>query len=328
MVNDAGARQFVGDRYGPRASGLRALGAGEWSRAYALVIDGRDRVIRFGAYVEDFRKDEVMAAHSGLLPVPAVIEIGSVGDGYFAVSERANGEPLDGLDGAGMRAVLPGLLNALDAIAAVDVSAGRGYGIWTARGTAPAATWAQALLAVSQESERLAGWRAALAASPTGAAHFDSAYARLVELVSGLQVPRQLIHGDLLNRNVFVTVSARGDDPPEPPAVPARAVVPPERHAGSRISAVFDWGNAMYGDALYDAAWLIYWWPWYPQWQAIDITVALRNHWVRRGGLPADLDRRLTACMLHIGLDAIGYCAFRGRWDDLAKNASQLAALA
>ena len=152
-------------------------------------------------------------------------------------------------------------------------------------------------------------------ASPTGAAPFDRAYARLAELVSGLEVPRHLIHGDLLNRNVLVTVPARGDDPPEPPA-------------RLRISAVLDWGNAMYGDPLYDAAWLIYWWRWYPQWQCIDISAELRDHWVRRGGPPADLDRRLTACLLHIGLDAMSYNAFRGRWDDLARNAAQLAALA
>jgi hypothetical protein len=50
------------------------------------------------------------------LPIPAVIEIGAAGDEYFAVSERAYGELLDALDGDGMRAALPGLLAALDAL--------------------------------------------------------------------------------------------------------------------------------------------------------------------------------------------------------------------
>jgi hygromycin-B 4-O-kinase len=303
VADEAAARRFAGARYGQRASGLRALGAGEWSRAYALVLDGLDRVIRFGPYAEDFRKDSVMAAHGGpALPVPAVIDIGPAGDGYFAVSERAHGEALDDLDGAGMRAALPGLLGALDAIAAVDVAGGQGYGIWAPDGTGPEATWADALLAVSQESERVRGWRAALAASPVGVGQFDRAHARLRELAGDLRGQRHLIHGDLLNRNVLVR--------------------------GERITAVLDWGNAMYGDWLYDAAWLIYWWPWYPRWLDIDITAELRSHWERRGVLPAGLDRRLTACLLHIGLDAMSYCAFRGRWDDVARNAAQLAALA
>ena len=65
------------------------LGAGEWSQAYAFVLDGREVVIRFGDHAEDFRKDQVMAAHgSAAMPIPAVIEIGAAGDGYFAVSER------------------------------------------------------------------------------------------------------------------------------------------------------------------------------------------------------------------------------------------------
>ena len=78
-----------------------------------------------------------MAAYSSAaLPIPAVIEIGAAGDGYFAVSERAPGELLDGLDGAGMRAVLPGLLAALDALRDIDVS-GTG-GTASGRRTGPA----------------------------------------------------------------------------------------------------------------------------------------------------------------------------------------------
>jgi hypothetical protein len=42
-VTDAEACRFV-------------AGAGDWSRAYAFV--------RFGHHVEDFRKDQAMAAHS------------------------------------------------------------------------------------------------------------------------------------------------------------------------------------------------------------------------------------------------------------------------
>jgi len=47
---------------------------------------------------------------------------------YFAVSERAHGELLDALDGDGMRAALPGLLAALDALRAIDTSGTEGYG--------------------------------------------------------------------------------------------------------------------------------------------------------------------------------------------------------
>lgn len=80
-VTDAEAYRFVGERYGRRAANVRLLGAGEWSRAYAFVLDDRESVVRFGDYVEDFQKDRVMAAHSrAALPIPAVVEIGAAGD--------------------------------------------------------------------------------------------------------------------------------------------------------------------------------------------------------------------------------------------------------
>jgi hygromycin-B 4-O-kinase len=301
-VTDAEACRFVAGHYGRRATGIRVLGAGEWSRAYGFVLDGRDAVIRFGDHAEDFRKDQVMAAHtSAALPIPGVIEIGAAGDGYFAVSQRAPGDLLDGLDGAGMRAVLPGLLAALDAAHDIDVSSTQGYGIWAPDGTGPAAGWAQALLAISQETARIRGWRAALAASPVGIGPFDQGYDRLRELAASLPDQRHLIHGDLLNRNVLVQ--------------------------GSRITAVIDWGNALYGDWLYDPAWLIFWWPWYPRWQDIDITAELERHWEQHGGLPPGLHHRIQACLVHIGLDAMAYNAYRGRWDDLTRVANQLCEL-
>jgi len=301
-ITDAEACRLVAGHYGRRAADIRLLGAGEWSRAYGFVLDGRDTVIRFGDHVEDFRKDQVMAAHgSAALPIPPVTEIGAAGDGYFAVSQRAPGEVLDGLDIAGMRAALPGLLAALDALRDIDVSGTEGYGNWAPGRPGPAASWAQALLAISQETARVPGWRAALAASPVGTQPFDQGYARLRELAACLPDQRNVIHGDLVNRNVLVQ--------------------------GSRITAVIDWGNALYGDWLYDAAWLIFWWPWFPQWQGIDITAELERHWGQHGGLPPGLHHRLRACLVHIGLDAMAYNAYRGRGDDLARIASQLTEL-
>lgn len=302
LTTDAEAGSFIAGHFGARASDVRPLGAGEWSRAYAVVLDGREAVVRFGDHVDDFRKDQAMARHSrATLPVPAVIEIGTAGDGYFAASERAPGELLDGLDGAAARAALPGLLAALQAVRDIEVSGRAGYGIWAAGGRAPAASWAQALLAISEETPRVPGWRAALAASPVGMRPFDHAYARLRELAQDLPDEAHIIHGDLLNRNVLVD--------------------------GPRITAVIDWGNALYGDWLYDAAWLIYWWPWFPQWQDIDIAAELEKHWKRHGGLPPALNPRLRAYLLHIGLDAMAYNAYRGRWDDLVRITRQTSEL-
>jgi hygromycin-B 4-O-kinase len=296
-VTDAEAAEFLAWYYGDRAAEVRVLGAGDWSSAYSLVLDGQEAVIRFGQHAEDFRKDQVMAAHNSVaLPIPQIIEIGTAGSGYFAVSARAFGQALDRLDSLGLRAALPALLAVLDALREIDIAGTSGYGIWAPDQAGPAPTWAQALLAISQDNPRLPGWREALAASPVGTALYDRAYARLQQLAASLPDHRHLVHGDLL-RNVLVR--------------------------GPRIIAVFDWANALYGDWLYDAAWLIFCSPWFPRLHDLDIASGLRQHWDRNGITPPDLQPRLQACLLHIGLGAMAYNAYRRHWDDLNLSTRQ-----
>jgi hypothetical protein len=51
------AAGFLAGRYAGRAHDVSELGGGDWSRAFAFRLGGRDLVARFGAYGEDFAKD-------------------------------------------------------------------------------------------------------------------------------------------------------------------------------------------------------------------------------------------------------------------------------
>jgi hypothetical protein len=96
-------------------------------------LDGRAAVIRLGDHVEDFRKDHAMAVHScAALPVPAVIEIGAVGDGYFAVSSARLASCSMAWTARGCAPRCPACW--LDALRAIDVSGTEGYGIWVSNG--------------------------------------------------------------------------------------------------------------------------------------------------------------------------------------------------
>lgn len=303
VVTDAAeAQRFVVDHYGARAGGVALVGAGEWSKAYAFALDARPVVIRFGAHGEDFAKDRIMAGvSSAALPIPEFIDMGPAPGGYFAVSVRAYGVALDDLDEPAMRAVLPALLSALDAIRDLAPPTPAGYGLWPAGGPGPADTWARALLSVNEDRDRLPRWRERLATSLAGTRAFQVGYAKLAALVDRVPHERHVIHGDLLNRNILVD--------------------------GEQINAVLDWGNALYGDHLYDAAWLLYWWPWMPEWAGIDVRAELDAHWRATGDPPRDADRRLRVYQLHIGLDALAYTAFVGRWDDVERNSERVMGL-
>jgi hygromycin-B 4-O-kinase len=104
---------------------------------------------------------------------------------------------------------------------------------------------------------------------------------------------RHLVHADLLNYNVFV--------------------------AGERISGVIDWGCALYGDYLYDLAWLCFWAPWYPAMQGIDFLDAAHRHYAALGLAVPYLAERVRCYAVHIGLDSQAYNAFRGRWAELQR---------
>ncbi|MDA0366201.1 MAG: aminoglycoside phosphotransferase family protein [Chloroflexi bacterium] len=252
-------------------------------------------MVRLSLTDEDFAKDRVASGFATRdLPVPRLLELGQALDRYFAISERAPGRPLDELSAAEMRAVLPSLLGALDVIRETDLTGTAGWGRWSRSGDAPSASWSSFLLDVANgpgPTSRIQGWRERLDASPTGSGPFDRAFNHLRELCALLPEVRCLVHADLLNRNVLVS--------------------------GSAVSAVLDWGNAMYGDFLYDVAWLHFWSPWFPQWAGIDFVATARRHFAAVGVDVPDFEVRLRACLVHIGLDGQAYSAFKGRGDEV-----------
>jgi hygromycin-B 4-O-kinase len=199
-----------------------------------------------------------------------------------------------------MRAVLPSLFAALDAARLVDLSASTGFGGWGAEGNAPFASWREALLdvVVDHPTARVHGWRARLDADPSRAGPFDEAAARLQTLVACCPEERHLIHSDLLHFNVLVV--------------------------GNRLSAVFDWQCAMYGDFLYDVAWLTFWAPWYRAWDGIDFEQEAAHHFADVGLDVPNFTARLRCYELHIGLGSLSYMAFRENWEHFAWTAERM----
>ncbi len=218
-----------------------------------------------------------------------MLEVGPAHGGLsYAVSAWAPGEPLDGLSEPGLRAALPSLLDAMDAIRALPPPGPEGFGMWRSDGRTPHRSWRAALLALVEEEElpRAAGWRAFLRAEPEWAARFDASAAALAEL-AGACPPgvRHVVHADLTAGNVLV--------------------------ADGRVTAVLDWGNSLVGDFLYDVAWLVFRSPWHPGLDADLVLAETRRRCAASGDDLSHFEERLRACGLHIGLDSLAYNAFR-----------------
>jgi hygromycin-B 4-O-kinase len=299
MKTDPGAaqRDFLRERFGPAAE-IAVMRPGEWSVAYSVRTADADLVARFGAYDEDFEKDAFAARYSSpALPIPPILEWGPALGGFYAVAPRRNGEHIDGLDETRMRRVLPSLLAAHDAMRAVDLPPGSGYGGWRANGRTSHTSWRGWLLGFFNEpaTRGAPGWRELLQNSPTEAAAFEEGYARLVQMVEFCPEERALFHDDLINRNVLVD--------------------------GDRISAVLDWGSSKYGDFLFDIANLVFYRPWFPAWRHIDFAAEARAHYESIGLAVPRFSERLSCYCLRIALDGVAYSAFRKRWDEVELRA-------
>jgi hygromycin-B 4-O-kinase len=115
----------------------------------------------------------------------------------------------------------------------------------------------------------------------------------MLTLIDACPEARHLVHSDLLNFNVLVT-----DD---------------------RVGAVFDWGAAIYGDFLWDVAWLTFWQPWYAEWASVDLRASVQRHYQEIGLAVPNFDARLRCYELAIGLDGLAYQAWANkRPDDVA----------
>jgi hygromycin-B 4-O-kinase len=298
------ARVFLRAHFDTTPSTVEYAGQGAWSRCFGFQLGGKDLVIRFGKQVDDFQKDELARAYDGPgLPVPEVLEIGQAFDGYYAVSTRVRGIPLEELDSAGWVATVPAVVSALEALRLTDISSKPGFGIWGPEGGAAHESWPEFLLRVAEDTpdKRTHGWQKRLDGHAQGKAAFAWGFA-LLKRIAPDPVPRCLVHGDLINRNVLVR-----DD---------------------QISGIFDWGCSLYGDPLYDLAWFEFWAPWYPDLNVELLKAEMEQRWKEAGYIPTEKDTRLSACHLHIGLDHLAYNAFTENWPALSDTAERMMMLA
>jgi hygromycin-B 4-O-kinase len=291
-VDRNAAARFIAERYGlSAAASAAALGGGDWSRAFSFCLDGRELVVRFGRYQEDFLKDQkAMAFARPEIPVPTVFDIGEAQGGFYAVSERRFGVFLETLDERGWRTLLPGLLHSLDALREIQFQGGVD---WSEESGRSPLGWRQWLVTSLEDRPggRVSGWRAALKERPDIDQVFVAGGSALRSRLWACPEVRHLLHRDLLNRNVLVADDA------------------------SRLEAVFDWGCSLAGDFLYEVAWLTFWAPWYPALEALDFRQVIQEHYQSIGLAVEHFDERLSCYELQIGLEHIAYAAFTGRDD-------------
>ncbi len=303
MVSVFDVEQFLREHLDAGSRDVEPIGAGAWSQCFGFRTIDRDLVVRFGAHVEDFEKDAKASEFDcAALPIPAVLEIGQALGSHFAISERVRGHPLESCSAAQWRGVLPSLIDAMESMREIAVSDTDGWGVWDGRGHARYAGWREFLLSVGDDSplHRTHGWSQRLRNSPGGDAAFRWGYELLAEIAAD-NAPHNLVHCDLINRNVHVL-----DD---------------------KISGIFDWGCAMYGDHLYELALFEFWAPWHRELDIVSLHELVDQRWIAAGYATTERQERRLACLLHIGLQHLAYNAYLEDWTTLAQVEARMRVL-
>jgi aminoglycoside phosphotransferase (APT) family kinase protein len=297
---------FLAARHGGRATEVEVLRGGFWSAAFGYRVDDQALVVRFGDMREGFEMDRAaMAFDRPDLPVPEVIEIGEALDRTYAISVRHGGRFLETIrpDEAGRAG--PAVERTLAALRAVPAPPDAGTEWYPGTDGAEGPSWRRWLLdgLVDDPGQRVSGWRAVLAGDDDLDRLFRACETRIGELLDACPERRDLVHGDLLNRNVLIA-----DDL-------------------SRITAVFSWKCSVRGDFLFDIAWCTFWASWHPGIDALDL-------WARTLASPTLTDDALRdAALRHhcyelqIGATHLGWHAWTGDHDELRSVAVRTEAI-
>lgn len=269
-VDNESVLQFVQETVSGDILSLDSITGGELSQAFAF----DDFVIRINTRDGGFKKDAYAYKHfsSETVPIPEILQSGRMNDKlFFAISRKVPGKTIDHLKKTDK--ILTSLVTTLDALHHVDISGTTGYGIWNTEGHAPEKDWGTFLL---QPILNHSGARhQAFKNSPEEESLIRTIILHYERLIDHCPNARHLVHGDYGFDNTFSD--------------------------GTDITGVIDWDCSLYGDFVYDIAWLSFWDA------ATDYPRLFQDHYKERGTPIPAFAKRLLCYQLHIAIGALGF---------------------
>lgn len=263
---------------------LTPLEGGLVAQTFSFTAGGQAYILRFntGNFDVTFAKELFIYTHfaSPDIPIPPILKVGRLGDLSYAISRKMVGRRLLALSRAEYEQTLPDLVRTLHAIHLVDVGARPGFGWIGDDGAGLFPSW-QGFIASIMDEERADGfygrWHTLFETTFLERELFAMVCRHLLRLLPFCPEERWLVHGGYGFNNVLA----------EPGAV----------------TAVLDWVDAMYGDFLFDVAWLAFWDP------GRDYQALFRADYAAKGVPMPDFAQRLLCYQCTIALDGLRFNA-------------------
>ena len=269
--------RYLQKHFDKDVEGIDFIKGGESSQAFRFCSKGDDFIVRVNTSDESFRKDKYAFEHfaSVMILIPEILHIGQE-EGYaFAISTMSLGVIIKNLPDAQLLLVLPEMISILDTIHSTDISSQAGFGKWNTNGVGEFASWKYFLLNVGMYIESGKLFETTFLEREV----WMKIYTEMEILTAFCPEGRYLVHGDYGSDNVISD--------------------------GRRITGILDWAESIYGDFVYDVAWLSFWG--YEKSELYEKPYQERN-------IP-NFKERLLCYKLHIGLGSLSFFAYSQQKD-------------
>jgi hygromycin-B 4-O-kinase len=124
VVDPKQALALLREQFDAHISPLDNVEVGQVAQIFYFAAGGSEYILRFNRHTEiNFGKEAYLYRTIDVLriPIPPIVRIGRLDTLHYAISHYIPGTPLDRLPHAEVRALIPQLIETLDAIHAVDV---------------------------------------------------------------------------------------------------------------------------------------------------------------------------------------------------------------
>lgn len=287
---------FLNDIYPNQISNLEFISGGEGSQAFSFSADNEEYVIRVNRHSSDgFKKDEYAFLHfsSRGIPIPEISKIGQMNNGYyFCISKKIDAKLMKEFPQEEIYQMLPNMFNTLDLIHSLDVQNTVGYGKWKANAGAKSTTWKEFLLEVDMYAVGRDGRPNLFETSFLEKDVWENIHARFLELLQYCPEEKYLAHGDFGFDNLFIK--------------------------DGKVAGVIDWEHSLYGDFLYDIAWLSFWS------NGIDYETEYQKYIASINKDVPNLRERILCYKLCCGLGSLSFYAYSGQKDKYERSKEKL----
>lgn len=284
LVDKTTVLRLLQQHFGNDVSQLQEIHGGWLARTYGFHADGRARILRLvTANLSQTLAKEIYVYRqfaAPQIPIPPIRYTGTLGTLHYAISDRMPGTPSDQLAKAEYERAIPAIMGTLDAIHRQDVSDTAGYGLFDSQGAGQWPSWRAYLASIREEEDETdfyGRWHVLFETTFLEHDFWFRLYDQMVRLLPFCPEERYLLHGDYGYNNLLI--------------------------ADGRVTAVLDWGDARYGDPLFDVQWLASWLgPW-------DFPGRFRAYYRETGRSMPDYEERSQCYMAYIALDGLRFFA-------------------